>query len=149
MGQCNLLLNYPVYRERTTRSHTFIRADVRATGRRSFKDDITSLFGTGTMHAVFQAAGTVFVEKHALNITQKMRASCSAHVLSTHGAMLSGPLALLGFACWIAHQTSSSLVPSFKRHHPQQMPYLKTSWICRCFAKNCDNWNNWRIDSVH
>ena len=71
-------------------------AELRAIGRRSFKDDITGLFGIGTMHAVFQVAGTVFVEKHAINIMQKMKASCSAHVMSTC-AMLSRPVALLEF----------------------------------------------------
>ena len=35
-------------------------------------DDITGRFGIGTMHAVFQVAGTVFVKKQALNIMQKM-----------------------------------------------------------------------------
>ena len=34
-------------------------------------DDITGRFGIGTMHAVFQVVGTVFVEKHALNTMQK------------------------------------------------------------------------------
>ena len=62
-------------------------------------DDITGLSATDIMHAVFQGAGTVFVEKHSLNIMQKMRASCSAHVSSTRDAMLSEPLALLGFKC--------------------------------------------------
>ena len=32
-------------------------------------DDMTGRFGIGTMNAVFQVVGTVFVEKHALNIT--------------------------------------------------------------------------------
>ena len=59
-------------------------------------DDMTGRFGIGTMHAVFQVVGTVFVEKHALNIMQKMQASCSAHALSTRGAMLSE-------LCWDSH----------------------------------------------
>ena len=62
-------------------------------------DDMTGRFGIGTVHAVFQVVGTVFVKKHALNIMQKMQASCSAHVLSTRGAVLSGPVAVLGFTC--------------------------------------------------
>ena len=65
-------------------------------------DDMTGHFGIGTMHTVFQVVGTVFVEKHALNIMQKKKKkkkSCSAHALSTRGAMLSGPVALLGFTC--------------------------------------------------
>ena len=33
---------------------------------------MTGRFGIGTMHAVFQVVGTVFVEKHALNIMQKI-----------------------------------------------------------------------------
>ena len=56
-----------------TRSHTFITAEVSATGRRSFTDDMTGRFGIGTMHGVFQVVGTVFVEKHALNIIQKKK----------------------------------------------------------------------------
>ena len=52
----------------TTHSHTFITAELSATGRRSFMDDMTGRFGIGTMHAVFQVVGTVFVEKHALNM---------------------------------------------------------------------------------
>ena len=32
---------------------------------------MTGRFGIGTMNAVFQVVGTVFVEKHALNITNK------------------------------------------------------------------------------
>ena len=60
-------------------------------------DGMTGRFGTGTMHAVFQAAGTVFVEKHALNMMQKMQASCSALALSTRGAVLFWLVALLGF----------------------------------------------------
>ena len=60
---------------------------------------MTGRFGIGTVHAVFQVVGTVFVKKHALNIMQKMQASCSAHVLSTRGAVLSGPVAVLGFTC--------------------------------------------------
>ena len=51
---------------------SFITAEVSATGQRSFRDDMTDCFGIGTMHAVFQVVGTVFVEKHALNIMQKM-----------------------------------------------------------------------------
>ena len=31
-------------------------------------DDMTGRFGIGTMHAVFEVVGTVFAEKHALNI---------------------------------------------------------------------------------
>ena len=34
---------------------------------------MTGRFGIGTMHAVFQVVGTVFVEKHALNIMQKCK----------------------------------------------------------------------------
>ena len=70
MDQCNLLLTFNL--QRTTCSHTFITAEVSATGRRSFMDDMTGRFGIGTMHAVFQVVGTVFVEKHALNIMQKI-----------------------------------------------------------------------------
>ena len=62
-------------------------------------DDMTGRFGIGTVYAGFQVVGTVFAEKHALNIMHKMQASCAAHALSTHGAMLSGPVALLGFTC--------------------------------------------------
>jgi len=51
---------------------SFITAEVSTTGRRSFRDDMTGRFSIGTMHAVFQVVGTVFVEKHALNIMQKM-----------------------------------------------------------------------------
>ena len=69
MDRCDLLLTFSVYK--TTRSHTFITAEVSATGQRSFVDDMTGRFGVGTMHAVFQVVGTVFVEKHALNIMQK------------------------------------------------------------------------------
>ena len=58
--------------QRATRLHAFITAEVSATGRRSFMDDMTGRFGIGTMHAVFQVVGTVFVEKHALNIMQKI-----------------------------------------------------------------------------
>jgi len=55
-------------------------------------------FGMGTMHAVFQVLGTVFVKKHALNIMQKNVSKLSS-TLSTRGAVLSGPVALLGFTC--------------------------------------------------
>ena len=48
--------------QRTTRSHTFITAEVSAT----FMDDMTGRFGIGTMHAVFQVVGTVFVEKQTM-----------------------------------------------------------------------------------
>ena len=59
--------------QKTTSSHTFITAEVSATGRKLFMDDITGRFVTGTMHEGFQAAGTVFVERDALDImhTQK------------------------------------------------------------------------------
>ena len=108
--------------QRTTHSHTFITADVTARGRRSFKDDITGHFGTGTMHAVFQAAGTVFVEKHALNIMQKMLASCSAHVLSTRNAMLPGPVTCLDSKAETRVQPHPVLYGAFESHQTQRTP---------------------------
>ena len=56
------------------------------------------------MCAVFQVAGTVFVQEQALDIVIIFffffkQASCLAHVLNTHGGMLSGPFAFLGFTC--------------------------------------------------
>ena len=95
VDRCNLLLTFPVYR--TTRSHTFITAEVSATGRRSFMDDMTGRFSIGTMHAVFQEVGTAFVEKHALNVKNlsKLFSAC----LKYSWCKVSGPVALLGFTC--------------------------------------------------
>ena len=50
----------------------FERANVAVLYERHWRnDDITGLFGTGTMHAVFQAARTVFVEKHNIKCHAK------------------------------------------------------------------------------
>ena len=61
-------------------------------------DDMTGRFGIGTMHAVFEVVGTVFAEKHALNIMGGKNLKKNA--LGTLGAILSGPVALLGFTCF-------------------------------------------------
>ena len=60
-----------------------------------------------------------------------MRTSCCAHVVSTRGAILSGPIDLLGFTCWNACQTSSSLVWSLSKSSSSADALLKT-WICPC-----------------
>ena len=73
MDRCDLLLTFSVYRG--PRVHIFITAEVSATGRRLFMDDMTGRFGVGTMHAVFQVVGTVFVEKRALNAKKKKNVS--------------------------------------------------------------------------
>ena len=57
------------------------------------------------------------------------------HALSTHGAVLSGPVALLGFTCWNAHRTSSSLVLSLWKSSSSADTLFKISWICLCFCK--------------
>ena len=62
-----------------------------------------------------------------------MWASCSAHALSTRGAMLSGPLALLGFTCWNARRTSSSLVWSLWKSSSAADAPFKASLICLGF----------------
>ena len=75
-----------------------------------------------------------------------MWASCSAHVLSTRRAMLSGPLALLGFTCWNARRTSSSLVWSLWKSSSAADALFKTTWIWLCFhekswqSKRLKNW---------
>ena len=89
-------------------------------------DDVTGLFGTGTMHAVLRADGTVFVEKHAFNATQKKkkkkRASCSAHVLSTRNAMLPGPVTCLDSKAETRVQPHPVLYGAFESHQTQRTP---------------------------
>ena len=60
--------------------------------------------------------------------------------------MLSGPVALLGFACWNARQTLSSLVLNLWKSSSSANTLFKISWICLCFCvkllqlKQLKNW---------
>ena len=60
--------------------------------------------------------------------------------------MLSGPVALLGFACWNARQTLSSLVLNLWKSSSSANTLFKISWICLCFcikllqSKRLKNW---------
>ena len=74
---------------------------------------------------------------------QKMWASCSVHVLSTRGAMLSGPLALLGFTSWNGRRTSSSLVWSLWKSSSAADALFKTLWIWLCFHEK--SWQSKRL----
>ena len=78
-----------------------------------------------------------------IKYNQNMRASCSGHVLSTCGAMLSGPLALLGFMYWNSRRTSSSLVWSLWKSSSAADAPLKTSWICSYFREK--SWQSKRL----
>ena len=66
--------------------------------------------------------------------------------LSTWGATLSGPVALLGFTCWNTHRTSSLFVLSLWKSSFSADALFKISWICLCFcekswqSKQLKNW---------
>ena len=72
-----------------------------------------------------------------------MWASCSADVLSTCGAMLSGPLALLGFTCWNSRRPSSSLVWSLWKSSSTADAPFKASWIWPWFREK--SWQSKRL----
>ena len=84
----------------------------------------------GLPSSLYSICGETHTEYNA-----KMWASCSAHVLSIRGAMLSGPLALLVFTCWNARRTSSSLVWSLSKSSFTADDEFKTLWIWLCFRE--------------
>ena len=87
-------------------------------------DGMTGRFGTGTMHAVFQAAATVFVEKHALNMMQKMQASACLEYSWCSVILASGFVGIHVVKCTpnlvlasIEHLKSSSQQTLYSKHH--------------------------------
>ena len=79
---------------------------------------MTGRFGIGTMHAVFQVVGTVFVEKHALNIMQK---KCKQAVQRGTQSVM-GPAAQAGLAIVRLQRASSQIL----NHASALVPNMST-----------------------
>ena len=102
----------------TTLSKTFMMADVRATGRKSFTTFTVVFFDTGIIQEVFHKAGIEHWDKDWLKITHKMEQSCSAYVFNRPGLILTGPAALPAFVLSSSLSTSWGLWPSAFRPVP-------------------------------
>ncbi|KAI4894901.1 hypothetical protein NFI96_007342 [Prochilodus magdalenae] len=91
-------------------SKHFITTNVKATGRKSFKQAGCDFFGTGTMTDYLKHAGTMPWLRDELKISMNTGASWSAQALMTRPAILSGDAAFLAFNLLKALRTSLSLM---------------------------------------
>ena len=133
--------------QRTTCSHTFITAELSATGRRSFMDDMTGRFGIGTRSrrscslpgSWNSICGETRTKYNAKSVS-KLFSACLKYSWCN---MLTGPVALLGFTCWNTRRTSSSFALSLWKSSSSADALFKISWICLCFCKK--SWQSKRL----